>query len=116
MVKPLGGINCLPQYLNAKAPEHHRVIIKDGALRLSQADAAVCCSRTEAASCDLQDVPCRRRLDFHDIQKTLQAKTIWQTKDPQSAMIKLLTEAEHAVMQFHAMLAGAVCFTFQHSR
>ncbi len=77
------------QHLNAEAPERHSVIIKDGALHF--------------------------HLHFHDIQKTLQAKTTQQTKDPQSAMIKLPTEAEHAVMQFHAMLAGAVLFTVQNS-
>ena len=40
--------------------------------------------------------------DFHDVQKTLQAKINCQTKYPQFAMIKLLTEAgdanNHAVI------------------
>ena len=81
----------------AEAPKRHSVIIKDWAFRLSQADATGFCSQTKAVT-----------YDVYDIQKTLQAKINWQTKDPQSAMIKLLTQAENAIMQLHAMLAGAV--------
>lgn len=85
------------QHLNAEAPKRHSVIIKDWAFRLSQADATGFCSQTKAVT-----------YDVYDIQKTLQAKINWQTKDQQSAMIKLLTQAENAIMQLHAMLAGAV--------